>query len=121
MDDLDKTEEILDVVRAWRPGEKTPYLQAQRQRFEARLLALRGQDPVEGFQAAIRAFGEMTMPFWAAVASLELAEWLLSEGRNAEAAPLAEEVRTTFEQLRATPWLKRLDSCGALDVLAQAT
>jgi tetratricopeptide (TPR) repeat protein len=121
MDDLDKTEYLLDIVRAWRPGEITPYLRVQRQRFEARLLALRGQDPVEGFQAAIHGFGELTMPFWAAVASLELAEWLLSEGRSVEAAPLAEEARKTFEQLRATPWLKRVDSCGALDVLAQAT
>jgi class 3 adenylate cyclase/predicted ATPase len=121
MDDLDKTEELLDIVRAWRPGEVTPFTRTQRRRFEARVEAVRGRDPTEGLQDAIGSFHEMTMPFWAAVASLELAEWLLSEGRNAEAAPLAEEARTTFEQLRATPWLKRLDSCGALDVLAQAT
>jgi hypothetical protein len=112
---------MLDIVRSWRPGEVTPYMRAQTQRFGARLRAARGEDPALGLQEAIDAFREMTMPFWAAVASLELAEWLLSEGRSAEAAPLAEEARKTFEQLRATPWLKRLDSCGALDVLAQAT
>jgi tetratricopeptide (TPR) repeat protein len=121
MRDIDKVQEMLDIVRSWRPGEVTPYMRAQTHRFGARLRAARGEDPALGLQEAIDAFREMTMPFWAAVASLELAEWLLSEGRSAEAAPLAEEARKTFEQLRATPWLKRLDSCGALDVLAQAT
>jgi hypothetical protein len=61
------------------------------------------------------------MSFWAAATSLELAEWLLSEGRNAEAAPLVEESRKIFQELGAKPWLERLDSCGALDAIAQAT
>jgi tetratricopeptide (TPR) repeat protein len=121
MDDFDKTEELLDVVRAWRPGEITPYLTFQRQRIEARLIAARGQDPVERFRAAIQGFTELTMPFWVAVTSLELAEWLLSEGRNGEAAPLVEESRKIFQELGAKPWLERLDSCGALDAIAQAT
>ena len=121
MDDLDKADELLDIVRAWRPGEITPYVRAQRQRFEARLSAIRGQDPTEGFQGAIRDFRDMAMPFWTSVASLELAEWLLGEGRDAEAAPLAVDARKAFEQLRATPWLERLDASGALDALAQAT
>jgi len=121
MEDFEKVDEILDVVRSWRPGEITPYTRAQRQRLEARLLAIRGGDPVEGLSSAIAGFREMTMPFWTAVASLELAEWLLGEGRDSEAAPLAAQARKTFEQLRATPWLERLDASGALDALAQAT
>jgi hypothetical protein len=72
-------------------------------------------------RSARDAFNDLSMPFWSGVASLELAEWLLSEGRTGEAAPFIEDARKIFEQLGAKPWLERLDSCGALDVLAQAT
>jgi hypothetical protein len=121
MGDLDKVQELLDIVHTWRPGEVTPYLRAQAERFAARLEAARGKDPTLGMRAALREFTELLTPFWTAVTSLELAEWLLIEGRNAEAAPLVEESRKIFKELGAQPWLERLESCGALDVLAQAT
>ncbi|MGZ4204224.1 MAG: hypothetical protein ACXVQW_02880 [Actinomycetota bacterium] len=121
MEDLEKVQELVTEVRGWRPGEVSPYLLAQMQRFGARADAARGGDPSTGMRSAIRTFQGLSMPFWAAAASLELAEWLLAQGRETEAAPLAAEARATFEQLRPTPWLERLDASGALDALAQAT
>ena len=70
---------------------------------------------------AILVLGEMDAPFWKAVVSTELAEWLMGQGRDTEAAPLVVEARATFERLRATPWLERLDKSGAMETLAQAT
>ncbi len=119
--DLDKVNEVLDVVRVWQPGELTPYTRAQVQRFEARLKVARDLDPTEDFDSVRRAFDKMSMPFWKAVVSTELAEWLLDQGRDGEAAPLVMDARATFEHLRATPWLERLDKSGAMETLAQAT
>ena len=121
MGDLDKVQDLLDIVHGFKAGEVTPYLRAQAERVGARLEVARGKDPTLGMRAALRGFTELSTPFWTAVTSLELAEWLLSEGRNAEAAPLVEESRKIFQELGAKPWLERLDSCGALDAIAQAT
>jgi hypothetical protein len=121
MGDLDRIQGLLDIVGGWRPGEITPYMRAQLDRVGGRLEIARGKDPSSGMTAALQTFNELSMSFWAAATSLELAEWLLSEGRNAEAAPLVEESRKIFQELGAKPWLERLDSCGALDAIAQAT
>jgi hypothetical protein len=75
-----------------------------------------GDDPAGGqqkFGEAAAIFREIGMPFYLAVAQLEQAEVLATSGRAVEAQPLLAEARETFEQLRATPWLERLD---ALDV-----
>ena len=118
---LDKVEELLSKVRAWRPGEITPFMNAQIVRVTARLDAAKGNDPSAGLRESIAAFRALSMPFWTAVASTELAEWLLAEGRGEDTASLIETARATFEQLSATPWLERLDKSGALESLAQAT
>ena len=52
------------------------------------------------------------MPFYLAVVQLEHAELLASLGRSDECGPLLAEARETFERLRATPWLERLDALG---------
>jgi len=48
------------------------------------------------------------MPFWLAVTLTEQGEWLVAQGRAAEAEPLLAEARDTFEQLDAKPWLERV-------------
>jgi predicted ATPase/class 3 adenylate cyclase len=121
MRDMGKVDALLSIVRAWRPGEVAPYMRAQFERFTGRLAIANGEDPTAPMREGLRAFEEMSMPFWAAVASLELAEWLVGERRGGEAAPLIEQARATFEQLRATPWLERLEASGALETIAQAT
>jgi len=121
MTDLGKVEELLAIVHAWRPGEITPYMRAQVERFGARLDAAKGNDPSAAMRSCIQDLRDLSLPFWTAVASTELAEWLLEHGRESEAVPLIEEARATFEQLRAAPWLERLNRSGALEALAQAT
>jgi hypothetical protein len=41
---------------------------------------------------------------------LEHGELLVGEGRDVEAEPLLDEAREIFTELRATPWLERVES-----------
>ncbi|MDP9329109.1 MAG: AAA family ATPase [Actinomycetota bacterium] len=109
--DLDKVEELLGVIEGLRPGELTPYVQAQGARFGARLAAAHQEtERVEpGFEAAARQFSDLSMPFARAVTLLEHGEWLVSQDQAAEAAPMFEQAGAIFEQLRATPWVERLE------------
>jgi hypothetical protein len=50
---------------------------------------------------------ELAVPFWAAVARLEHAEWLAERERSIEAKPLLDEARPVFERLRAARFLER--------------
>jgi hypothetical protein len=74
------------------PGLRPPYLSAQAQRLRARL----DGDPA-GLKAAAEALRELDIPFWRAVALLELGE-----------EPGLEEARETFARLEAAPWLERV-------------
>jgi len=110
LNDLAKVEELLGEIEALRPGELSPYGQAQGARFGARLAAARGdRERVElGYAAAAGRFRALSMPFLLAVTLLEHAEWLVGQGSIAEAGPLLSEARDTFEQLKASPWLERI-------------
>jgi class 3 adenylate cyclase/predicted ATPase len=110
--DLTKVESTMQVIDALRPGELTPYLQAQGARLGARVSAARGEDErvQPGFLAAADLFRQLSMPFLLAVTLLEHGEWLDSKGRADDAEPLLAEAREIFERLRAKPWLERLDS-----------
>jgi tetratricopeptide (TPR) repeat protein len=113
--DLERAEELLGEIEAMRPGELTPYLQAQGARFGARLAAGRsdGERVEPGFAAAAERFRELSMPFLRAVTQLEHGEWLAGQDRFAEAVPMLDEARETFERLRARPWLERLERTDA--------
>jgi hypothetical protein len=52
------------------------------------------------------------MPFYVAVTRLERAERLIAQGRADEARPLLDQARETFEELRAGPWVERVDSAA---------
>jgi tetratricopeptide (TPR) repeat protein len=124
MGDVDKAEELLRRIEAMRPGEISPYLQAQGARFAGRVAALRRDDErVEpGFQAASERFAKLKLPFHLAVAKLEQAGWLLDHSAGERAELLLAEARTTFEDLGARPWLERCDRAlarpsGGLDEL----
>ena len=107
--DLDKAGELLTMIETLHPGELTPSLRAQRDRFRARLDAARGRsDGVDGrFRSAAAVFREFGYAFHLAVTQLEHAEWLAAQGRLPEAEPLVEEARDRFEELEARPWLER--------------
>jgi class 3 adenylate cyclase/tetratricopeptide (TPR) repeat protein len=108
--DLDRAEELLGAVEALRPGELTPFLQANGARLGARLTAARGdqEQPDSGFRAAAGIFRDLPAFFWLGVTLLEHGEWLTGVARTEEARPPLAEAREIFERLKALPWLDRL-------------
>jgi hypothetical protein len=115
LDDEAKLDELLALVEELPPGELMPPLRAIGARFAAKRAALRGESgTVEAaLVAAAVIFRQTERPFDLAVVLLEHAEWLVAEGRAAEARPLLDEAREIFERLRAAPWLERLAAVGA--------
>ncbi len=107
---LDRAEGFLRIADDAAPSEVTPQLEAERARLGAKLAAARGSmDGVgEGFARAEAILREVEMRFALASALTEHGEWLMGEGRAADAQPLLEEAGTIFEHLRATPWIERV-------------
>jgi tetratricopeptide (TPR) repeat protein len=104
--DREKLEELLGRIEELRPGERSPLLAAHAARFRAKL-----EPDHSGAEARFRRaeglFREHGAVFPLAVAQLEHAERLAAAGRSAEAQPLFEEARETFERLEASPWVER--------------
>jgi predicted ATPase/class 3 adenylate cyclase len=96
-----KAEELLLIVEGVPAGTRPPYLDAQARRVRARM-----DGDASGFESAAATFRELGLPFWLAVTLLEFGELTGDE------APL-DEAREIFENLRATPWLERLDSIAS--------
>jgi len=101
---------LIDIADELPAGEMAPVLRAQRARFRARLPAY---DAEAELAVAEQLFDESETPFYAAVVRLERSERLIAKGRGAEATPLLEQARETFELLSAKPWLARVDSLTA--------
>jgi class 3 adenylate cyclase/predicted ATPase len=99
--ELARADELLAAIEARPPGLRAPFLEAQTQRFRARM----NNDP-ERFKAAAAGFREYGLPFWLAVTLLEHGELSADDG-------LLDEARGIFEELQATPWLERLDGIAA--------
>jgi hypothetical protein len=119
--DLDAVERRLRWCRDLRPADRWPFLDAQADRFRARLAAARGDaaEVERGFKGGSALLREIGARFWLAVVLLEHGEWLAQAGRMDEAGPLLEEARETFERLEAKPWLERLDALGAQRTLTE--
>ena len=107
--EVGQADELLTMVEELPPGIRSPFLEAQAQRFRARM-----SDEEEGFNGAAGGFREYNLPFWLAVAQLEHGEWLAARGRTEEATPRLVEAREIFERLGATPWLTRVEAAEAL-------
>jgi predicted ATPase/class 3 adenylate cyclase len=106
--DRGRAGELLEIIDSVPPGLRSPYLEAQAQRFRARLAGLYEEAAEAGYAAAAERFGALGIPFWRAVTLLEHGEWLVGLGRREEAEPLLTDARETFEKLGARPWLERL-------------
>jgi tetratricopeptide (TPR) repeat protein len=102
----EKLREVLEIVDELSPVELAPFLRAQKARSFARLPEY---DPEAELVTAEQLFAESEMPFYVAVTRLERAEHLLQHDRSEEARPLLDQARETFEQLRAGPWLDRVE------------
>jgi len=108
--DTEKTQELLGILDALRPGELTPMYRGIRARFRARLAAAAGgTDAGAHFQEAERVYEGLGTPFFLAVTQLEHAEWLAAQGEAADAAALQSAAREVFDRLGAVPWLERAD------------
>ena len=99
-------EKLIGAVEAIPPGTRSPYLDAQARRFQAKLAG-------DGFEAAALGFRKLELPFYLAVTLLEQAE----HGRSSETeAPLTESIEV-FERLGATPWIERARRLAGADAL----
>jgi class 3 adenylate cyclase/tetratricopeptide (TPR) repeat protein len=107
--DAAKARELIAWLEEAPPGRRAPFLEAQAQRFRARL-----DGELERFEAAERLFRERELPFWLAVTQLEHGEALVAQGRVEEAEPLLAEAGETFERLEAGPWLERVAAALAI-------
>ncbi|MGA8426429.1 MAG: hypothetical protein WB801_02450, partial [Candidatus Dormiibacterota bacterium] len=107
---MGRAEELLGMVRTSRPGQVTPWLQAQVARLSARVREAAGDhESVESeFEAAEAGCRELGTPFDLAVTLAEHAEWLIARGRPEQAGPLRAQAREIFERLQARLWLERL-------------
>ncbi len=108
--DVAKTQDLLGILDALRPGELTPWLRAIRADYRGRLAAQTGSpDAGAHFQEAERVYEGLGTPFFLAVTQLAHAEWLAEQAEPDEAAALKTAARDVFERLRAVPWLERAD------------
>lgn len=122
--DLETVRELLALVEGLRPSRIPPFLRAHTARYRARLAMTTrdGLDGVEGaFESAAGMFREIGAPFYLAVALLEHAEWLREQGKPEEALSRLEEARDIFKDLKAQPWLERLDRSVPLSSAPRAT
>jgi len=120
---LSKVAELLQLVQDnFRPGRQ-PSVDAHILRWEARLAAAAddNEEAERKFAAAIDSFTRLQRPFWLAVTRCELGEWLVVQGREADADDQLSAARATFEQLGATPWLERARFAGQRREMERAT
>ncbi len=108
LNDNHKLDELLGLIDVLRPGERRPLLEAHAHRFKARRTGDRGE-----YEATAAKFRELNMAFALAVTQLERAERLVVEARGEEPELLLAQARETFERLRATRWLERVDALDA--------
>ena len=109
--DLEAADDLLAVILRAHPGLVTPLLRGHAARLRARICSLRGDDDTveEALLGALSEFRDAEMPFEQGVTLIEFAEWLSDQGRRDEAETLALEARALFEQLRARPWVDRVE------------
>jgi tetratricopeptide (TPR) repeat protein len=90
--------------------QRAPFFTGQADRFRGRL-----DEDEAAFAAAAETFREHGLRFWHAVTLLEHAELLARNGRASEAEHLQDDARDIFVELRATPWLERIERIASVD------
>ena len=110
--DAERIETYLGWIQQRKPGELTPYLRAHGARSAARWAALQGDATAAdgSFRAATAAFRELPNPYWLARTLLDHGVWLHEQSRADDAEPPLEEARRIFTELRADPWIERVDA-----------
>ncbi|MGH2998495.1 MAG: hypothetical protein ACRDNM_04270, partial [Gaiellaceae bacterium] len=106
LDDVAKADELFAFTDSIAPHQRTPFVETHVQRLRARTAG-----DADGLAAAAERFRELEMPFYRAVALLELAEL------SGDDAPRA-EARQCFERLGARPWIERAAVGRATEIVA---
>jgi class 3 adenylate cyclase/tetratricopeptide (TPR) repeat protein len=106
---LEAARELIALLADRPPGHIPPLLNAQLMRGRALLAAAEARhDEVEdALSRVIARMRELEYPYWLAVAQADLAGWLITQDRAAEAEGLLEEAIATFLRLGAKPALAR--------------
>ena len=106
--DIAKVEELLAFVDRLGPGERPGIctLGDAVSRATGRQGDAAAIEPA--FMEAEESFSQLGMPFWLAIVRFEHAEWLVTNGRQAEASPMMTLATQEFERLEARPWLDRV-------------
>lgn len=107
----DKVEELLTRIEGQPAGMRTPLMAAHAHRYRGRLAGSAAAAEA-AFGAAERLLRDLGIPFWLAVTQLEHAEALHAHGGAGDVRALLDPARETFVQLRATPWVERVDAVG---------
>jgi hypothetical protein len=102
---------VLAVLDGFEPGQLTRHLQVSRARIHANVAAAEGQHDKAAEQYALALATARNLNKAATISHVlvDYGRWLVQTDRAEEAAPLLDEARTTFERMKATRWLERLD------------
>ncbi len=113
--DLATVGRLIAIVRGRFRRGLAPALDAQLSLLTARLASAEGRhsEVADNARDAADLFDSMHMPFWVAVSRTEHGEWLVAQGRGAEAEDLLERAARTFEELGAAPLLARVQPGAA--------
>jgi predicted ATPase/class 3 adenylate cyclase len=114
--DTPAAETLMSDVAERAIAQRIHFYLAHGMRFNALVTALRDErDGVEArWKSAIGLFRELGNPFFTAVSTIEMAEWMNRTGRGEEAGPHLDEAEGTFRSLRAAPWVERVEAARAV-------
>jgi len=105
----DKVQELLAIIEEQPPGQRTPLMAAHAHRFRGRLADAPATADAE-FGIAEGLLRGLGIPFWLAVVRLEHAEALVAHGGDGDVRALLDAAREEFQELRAAPWVERVDA-----------
>ncbi len=115
-DDVGLAEVMLHPVESAAAGVVSLGVRAQWRRLRGLLGALRGDEAAQvesDLRAGVDLQGEFGAIGLQARAREDLARWLVSQDRAAEARPLVASALATYDQMGAHGWLARLDDWAA--------
>ncbi len=115
----DLARSLLAIVAQAPPGHVPPYLHAQMSRYTALtdVAARADASTVEAhLRSAVDELRRLGYLYWLARAKADLATWLRSQGRNAEAENHLRDAVRTLTELGAQPDLDRLGANASLTV-----
>jgi hypothetical protein len=105
---LEDIDTLLRTLDGMSPGTVTPFLRALADHHRGRLAMVRGHDDGRAsLERAIGVFGDSHIPFWQALAQLDLGACLVSQGRDDDASAVLDQAHQTLQLLGVTTYVER--------------